>query len=106
MVLFISPSPNRCWNFLNSYTSMGRISWGTIAMFASVLLLFFVGTGKVSKAEDCGGDRFCSFQELNEVYEKGEDWEIEKRTDGVQRWLVSAIHGGGIEVDKCLLSFV
>ncbi|WP_101845081.1 poly-gamma-glutamate hydrolase family protein [Halobacillus sp. Marseille-P3879] len=73
---------------------MGRISWGTIAL---VLLLFFVGTGKISKAEDCGGDRFCSFQELNEVYEEGEDWEIEKRTDGDQRWLVSAIHGGGIE---------
>ncbi|WP_101842564.1 poly-gamma-glutamate hydrolase family protein [Halobacillus sp. Marseille-P3879] len=47
--------------------------------------------------EDCSGERFCSFEELNEEYEEGKDWEILKSTDGDEQWLVSAIHGGGIE---------
>ncbi|SEI00446.1 Phage-related replication protein YjqB, UPF0714/DUF867 family [Halobacillus karajensis] len=45
----------------------------------------------------CQDDRFCSFNELTEVYEEGEDWEVVKSTYGDDRWLVSAIHGGGIE---------
>lgn len=46
---------------------------------------------------DCSSDRFCSFDELAEEYAEGEDWEIVKSTSGDDRWLVSAIHGGGIE---------
>ncbi|WP_101842735.1 poly-gamma-glutamate hydrolase family protein [Halobacillus sp. Marseille-P3879] len=50
-----------------------------------------------STKDDCSGDRFCSFDELTEEYEEGQDWDIIKSTEGDGRWLVSAIHGGGIE---------
>ncbi|WLR47175.1 poly-gamma-glutamate hydrolase family protein [Halobacillus litoralis] len=64
-------------------------------------LLWFLNEGKEEKSQqtedDCSGDRFCSFEELTEVYEEGEDWVIATSTKGNQKWLVSAIHGGGIE---------
>ncbi|REJ11171.1 poly-gamma-glutamate hydrolase family protein [Halobacillus trueperi] len=64
-------------------------------------LLWFLNDGKEEKSktteDDCSGDRFCSFEELTEVYEEGEDWVIATSTEGNQQWLVSAIHGGGIE---------
>ncbi|WP_179133944.1 poly-gamma-glutamate hydrolase family protein [Halobacillus massiliensis] len=50
-----------------------------------------------AEENDCSGDRFCSYAELAEVYEEGKDYEIMTNTNGDQRWLVSAIHGGGIE---------
>ncbi|MGI8317160.1 poly-gamma-glutamate hydrolase family protein [Halobacillus mangrovi] len=42
-------------------------------------------------------DRFCSFKDLKQVYQEGEDWEIQTRDDSSSKLLVSAIHGGGIE---------
>ncbi|GGF27839.1 hypothetical protein GCM10010954_28700 [Halobacillus andaensis] len=75
----------------------------TVMVVALVLatLLFQNEWGKKqqtnSTQEDCSEDRFCSFDELRKEYKEGEDWEIVKSSDGDARWLVSAIHGGGIE---------
>lgn len=74
----------------------------TIAAIVSVAaIVWFLSDGSdegtSTTEDDCSGDRFCSFEELKEVYEEGEDWKIVKSTDGDDRWLVSAIHGGGIE---------
>ncbi|MBN9654295.1 poly-gamma-glutamate hydrolase family protein [Halobacillus sp. GSS1] len=64
-------------------------------------VLWFLNDGKEEKSkmteDDCSGDRFCSFEELKEVYKEGEDWVIATSSKGNQQWLVSAIHGGGIE---------
>ncbi|WP_173917249.1 poly-gamma-glutamate hydrolase family protein [Halobacillus sp. Marseille-Q1614] len=69
-----------------------------VAVVASVLVILSLYE-EITAAitDDCSGNRFCSFYELREVYEEGEDWEIEKSSAGNERWLVSAIHGGGIE---------
>uniref|UniRef100_UPI00156E8CB8 poly-gamma-glutamate hydrolase family protein n=1 Tax=Halobacillus sp. Marseille-Q1614 TaxID=2709134 RepID=UPI00156E8CB8 len=69
-----------------------------VAVVASVLVILSLYE-EITTAitDDCSGDHFCSFYELREVYEEGEDWEIEKSSAGDERWLVSAIHGGGIE---------
>lgn len=74
----------------------------TLAAIVSVAtILWFLNDetdeGTSPTRDDCSDDRFCSFEELKEVYEEGEDWEIEKSTEGDERFLVSAIHGGGIE---------
>ncbi|MBX0356712.1 poly-gamma-glutamate hydrolase family protein [Halobacillus sp. Nhm2S1] len=74
----------------------------TLAVAVTVAaLLWFLNEDKEKssqKAEDdCSGDRFCSFEELTAVYEEGKDWVIATSTEGNQQWLVSAIHGGGIE---------
>ncbi|ARI78226.1 poly-gamma-glutamate hydrolase family protein [Halobacillus mangrovi] len=42
-------------------------------------------------------DRFCSFEDLKQVYQEDEDWEIQTRDASSNKLLVSAIHGGGIE---------
>lgn len=70
------------------------------AMVSVAALLWFLNDeaeeGTSTTEDDCT-DRFCSFEELKQVYDEGEDWEIVKNTEGDESWLVSAIHGGGIE---------
>ncbi|WP_394218965.1 poly-gamma-glutamate hydrolase family protein [Halobacillus trueperi] len=76
-----------------------KLTLAVAVSIAAVLWFLNEENEKISqKAEDdCSGDRFCSFEELKNVYEEGEDWVIATRTEGNQKWLISAIHGGGIE---------
>ncbi|MGP4077904.1 poly-gamma-glutamate hydrolase family protein [Halobacillus sp. K22] len=76
---------------------------GAVTLAASVaaitLLLQNHSFSRSASSVECPaeGDRFCTFTELSDVYEEGEDWEIEQRESPDSRVLVSAIHGGGIE---------
>ncbi|WP_175477955.1 poly-gamma-glutamate hydrolase family protein [Halobacillus alkaliphilus] len=77
---------------------IGAVTLAASAAAITLLLQNNSFSRSVSSVEcPAEGDRFCTFTELSEVYEEGEDWEITKRESSDSRVLVSAIHGGGIE---------
>ncbi|QAS52098.1 poly-gamma-glutamate hydrolase family protein [Halobacillus litoralis] len=79
-----------------------RIMLTTAAIILSAAAILWFQNERIEKKtgrseDDCSSDRFCSYDELAGEYEEGEDYEIVKSRSGDDRWLVSAIHGGGIE---------
>ncbi|MFG6146873.1 poly-gamma-glutamate hydrolase family protein [Halobacillus sp. B23F22_1] len=76
-----------------------KITLFAVIFLAATLWFFNNGHDIISEMteKECSDDRFCSFEELDDEYEEGSDYEVINRTEGDEQWLFSAIHGGGIE---------